>query len=132
MIRPPSSCARIRIAAARAQVNVPAQVRVHDVSKSSSDIFHKTLSRSTPALVTMTSRRPNSATARSTSASAASVEPTGHDLGHAADLRAPPRVDVVDHHRGARRASASAYARPRPRAAPVTIATFPSEPHQNV
>lgn len=46
-------------------------------SKSSSVIFHSTLSRRMPALVTRTSSRPNSSTARFTSRSAASEVPTG-------------------------------------------------------
>ena len=76
MMRPPSPCSRNRIAAARAHVNVPRRWVCTTRSKSSSVIFHSTLSRSTPALVTMTSRRPYASTARATSASAVSVDPT--------------------------------------------------------
>ena len=74
---PPSPCSRIRTAAARAQVKVPLRWVVITASKSSSVIFHSTLSRRMPALVTRMSSRPNSSTARFTSRSAASVVPTG-------------------------------------------------------
>ena len=47
------------------------------VSKSSSLIFHSTVSRSTPALVTRMSRRPKLSTAVATSFCAVSVGPTG-------------------------------------------------------
>ena len=46
-------------------------------SKASSVIFHSVVSRRMPALLTMMSSRPNSDTARSTSAWAASDVPTG-------------------------------------------------------
>ena len=72
----PSPCSRIRIAAARAQVKVPRRWVLITTSKSSSLIFHSTRSRSTPALVTITSRRPNSATARSTNCCAVPPSPT--------------------------------------------------------
>ena len=79
-------------------------------SKSSSLIFHNTRSRSSPALVTITSSRPNSPTARSTSASAAArVADRAHLRDGPAALARDRRdrllrgvgVDVVDHHRGA-------------------------------
>ncbi len=76
MIRPPSPRSRKYRAAARAQVNVPRRCTWTTVSKSSSDMFHSTLSRSTPALVTMASSRPKLVTARSTRACAASLLPT--------------------------------------------------------
>ena len=50
MIRPPSPCSRIRIAAARAQVKVPRRWVLITTSKSSSLIFHSTRSRSTPGV----------------------------------------------------------------------------------
>ncbi len=46
------------------------------VSKSSSVIFQSTLSRSTPALVHMMSRRPKRSTASATSSSATAVSAT--------------------------------------------------------
>ena len=110
MSRPPSPCSRMRTAAARAQVNVPRRWMVMTASKSSSVIFHSTLSRRMPALVTRTSSRPNSSTARSTSRSAASVVPTGTTSATAVPpasvidcdgLLGDVRVDVVDDDGGA-------------------------------
>ncbi len=76
MIRPPSPCSRIRTAAARVQVNVPRRWVVITASNCSSVIFHSVVSRRIPALLTSTSSRPNSDTARSTRAWAASLDPT--------------------------------------------------------
>jgi hypothetical protein len=64
-------------AAARVQVKVPRRCVVMTASKSSSVIFQSVLSRRMPALLTRMSRRPNSPTARSTRACAASLVPTG-------------------------------------------------------
>jgi hypothetical protein len=77
MMRPPSPCSRIRTAAARVQVKVPRRWVVMTASKSSSVIFHNVVSRRMPALLTSTSSRPNSSTARSARAWAASPVPTG-------------------------------------------------------
>ncbi len=74
--RPPSPCSRNRAAAARPQVNVPRRWLVTTRSKSSSVVLRSVLSRSAPALVIITSSRPNSETARATSASAISDPPT--------------------------------------------------------
>ena len=76
-MRPPSPCSRMRFTAARAQVKVPRRWVSMTASKSSSVIFQSTRSRRMPALVTMTSSRPKASTARPTSRSAASLEPTG-------------------------------------------------------
>ncbi len=96
----------MRIAAARAHVNVPRRCVWMTRSKSSSLIFHRTRSRRTPAFVTIRSRRSYSPTARATSASAVAVSPTG---AISATARPPApvisgdrlvgrvRVDVVDH-----------------------------------
>lgn len=88
---PPSPCSRMRTAAARAQVKVPLRWVVITASKSSSVIFHSTLSRRMPALVTRMSSRPNSSTARPTSRSAASLVPTG-----TTSATAVPPASVMD------------------------------------
>ena len=90
MSRPPSPCSFIRTIAARAQVKVPLRWTWVTRSKSSSVIFHTTLSRSTPALATRTSRRPKASTAASTRAWADSDEPTA-----AATAMALPPAAVI-------------------------------------
>lgn len=77
MIRPPSPACRMCSTASRTVVKVPRRCTLITVSKSSSLIFHSTVSRSTPALVTRMSSRPNSSTAAVTSCFAVSVGPTG-------------------------------------------------------
>ena len=77
MIRPPPPACRMCCTASRTQVNVPRRCTSTTVSKSSSVIFHNTVSRSTPALVTRMSSRPKCATAVLTSSLAVSVGPTG-------------------------------------------------------
>ena len=102
MMRPPCACSRMRIAAARAHRNVPRRCVRTTRSKSSSVIFHSTASRSTPAFVTMTSRRPNASTARATSASAtlrlADVAGDGDrpGAGERRGLLGGARVEIVD------------------------------------
>jgi hypothetical protein len=83
MMRPPSPCSRRRIAAARAHTNVPRMCTAITSSKSSSLIFHSTRSRSTPALVTITSRRPKCSTASDTISCAHAVSATEPDCATA-------------------------------------------------
>ena len=113
----------------------PSQMRLDDRVESPSSIFHSTRSRSTPAFATSTSTRPNSASAVRTSSSAVSVGPTGATTATARPPAAWMSVTVCPAVSASTSftttaapaaARASAYARPRLRPAPVTMATLPS------
>ena len=98
------------MAASRAQVKVPRRCTWTTVSKSSSLMFHSTRSRSTPALVTMTSRRPKAWSAREHELLGGLRGADRHRLGDGPPARGGDRVDdgaggvgvhVVDDDRGA-------------------------------
>ena len=114
----------MRIAAARAHRNVPRRCVRTTRSKSSSVIFHSTASRSTPAFVTMTSRRPNAVDGachqRVGHAAAADVDPGTADrlgAGERRGLVGGARVEIVDDdgraRAGERRGVRAAQALPR-------------------